>query len=113
MKKILLLILSIGVFNFTYAQLEKDDVEEIFSEMDIKSYEHFYITFNTDGLSHHKNSDANTAAYEELSTKTMKFDYKENYLKIVGESYTVIIPYDKIKYIDSIKDSTIHMKIVR
>ena len=113
MKKIFLFILSIGTFTFSHAQLKTQDVKEIFSEMDIKSYEHFYITFNTDGLSHHKNSDANTAAYEELSTKTMKLEYKENYLKIAGDSYNVFIPYDKIKYIDSVKDKTIHMKIVR
>ena len=111
MKKILLLTLALGAFNFSYAQLDKEDIKEIFSEIDIKSYPKFFITFNTDGSDKHKMENENLASYEALNTKTLKLDFKDNYIKVSGDSYVVFLPYDKIKYIHTVKEKSIQIRV--
>lgn len=111
MKKILLLIASLGIINFSYAQLNKADVEDIFTHIDIKSYPQFYVSFNTTNPTKHKMDDVNLAPYESLNTKTLKIEYMENFMKISGESYTVFLPYDKIKYIHTVKDHSIQIRV--
>ena len=97
-------------FHFSSAQLEKEDVQEIFSEIDVKSYPNFYIAFNTDA-SKHKMEDENLAAYEALNPKTLKLEFKENFMKVSGESYVVFLPYDKIKYIHTVEDKSIQIRV--
>jgi hypothetical protein len=111
MKKTLLLILVLGVYSFSYAQLEKEDVQEIFSQIEVKSYPKFFIAFNSDGLNKHKMENENLAAYESLNTATLKIEYKENYMKVTGDSYGVFLPYDKIKYIHTVKGHSIQIRV--
>jgi hypothetical protein len=110
-KLFLLLLITLGTFTYSHAQLEKEDVMEIFSDMNIKSYPQFFIIFNSDGVTKHTMVDENLAAYEALNTKTLKIEYKENYIKISGESYEVFLPYDKIKYIHTVKDKSIQVRV--
>ncbi len=112
MKKIFLLVVALGVFQFSFAQLQKNDVKEIFGKIDVKTYEKFYIVFHSDDAHRHM-EDANLASYESLNVATMKIEYKENYLQITGKAYQVFLPYDKIKYIHTIKGKTIQMRVNR
>jgi hypothetical protein len=111
MKKILLLIISLGIFNFSYAQLEKEDVQDIFTHIDVKAYPKFYVSFNTESANKHKMEDENLASYESLNTATLKIEYMKNFMKITGDTYTVFLPYDKIKYIHTIKNHSIQIRV--
>ena len=112
MKKVFLLLLSIGMFQISYAQLQKNDVKEILGQVDIKTYPKFYIAFHSDD-GHKHMGNANLASYEELSTSTMNIEYKENYLQISGKAYKVFLPYDEIKYIHLIKGKAIQLRVTR
>ena len=111
MKNILLLIFSLGVLNLSYGQLEKEDVKEIFSHIDVKSFPKFYISFSNEVSGKHKMENENLAAYESLNTGTLKLEFNSHYLKISGDSYMVFLPYDKIKYVHTVKAHSIQIRV--
>ena len=114
MKKIFLLIASLTLFNCGFGQLQRQDVESILTKIDFKSFEKVYITFNTsEASSKHKMSDENLASYEALDPKTIELEYSENYMHIMGSTYDIFIPYDKIKYIHTTKGKSIQFKLSR
>ena len=112
MKKIFLLFTCLGLMNVGFSQLQKSDVEAIFTKIDFSSFEKVYITFNTsEAGAKHNMRDENLASYEALDPKTITVEYADNYIHLSGSSYDVFIPYDKIKYIHTTKGKSIQIKL--
>ena len=111
MRKLTFLLFILGFYGVTNAQMTKNDVEEIFTSVDLNEFPKFYITFNTEVGNKKKMENENLACYESLDPKTAEFEYKENYLHLNGKSYDIYIPYDQIKYIHKVKGKSIQIRL--
>jgi len=93
------LLLSIAVFLTTFsvkAQMTKAEVETMIKSVNFQEIKDVYLirtrakNAGTEGWSEKS---------EEFDPKTIKWEFGEKSVKAEGASYTVLIPYDKIKII--------------
>lgn len=96
MKK-LALIFVLSLFSFVMeAQMSKLEVETAIKSVNFQDIKDIFLirTREHDGA-----SQGWFEKFEKLDPKTIKISYSDNSMLLDGNSYTALIPYDKIKLI--------------
>ena len=95
MKKLMSVLMLLGVCNLGFSQMTKSDVEAVLAGVDVPSKETIFVVFN-------KTYSGGTwvEKYDKLGSKTIKFIPQEGSLLLKGSSYSYLLPYSSIKFID-------------
>ena len=78
------------------AQLSKSEVETTVKSINFQEIQDIFLIRTRE---HDGTSQGWFEKYEKLDPKSMKITYNEHSLLLEGNSYTALIPYDKIKLI--------------
>jgi len=90
LKRSLLILSVLTLTNFSFGQLKQSEVEALFQEIDLKSFQNLKVITN-------KFDDNVSNSSFKFDSKLAKIFYNEGFMTIKDDSGLVIfIPYDKI-----------------
>lgn len=108
MKKFFVLLVLLSTTFATQAQMTKAEVETMIKGVNVSELKDIYLIRSRarDG------AEGWSEKSEDLDPKTIKWEFGERSLKAEGGSYSVLIPYDKIKVIFLKKGSYLTIELV-
>ncbi len=95
MKKLILSIALLLNTFFLSAQLGKTEVENMIKNVNMNEIKEIYLIRTRQ----HDGSQGWYEKFEKLDPKKCKITYNEKSMMLDGDSYSILIPYDKIKVI--------------